>query len=408
MKLKRYSQLGTIVMMAAASAFAHSAGSPTGFSGAPNEFDCTSCHGGTANSGPGTLVIAFPDASGYVAGQKYRLRVSIADPTAKRWGFELSDRKDMTATFAGAFATVADTNTTQIQRQGNLQYATHTTSGTFNQQVTQAAWEIDWTAPAAGTGTVRFYASGNAANGNGNADPGDKIYTTNLAVAENTASTTPPAITTGNTVFSQLVFGGGWYTAMYFTNQTAAQVQFNVNFYTDSATTLSIGGSAFKTVLIPPGGTSIVEAQNAGTSTTQGWATYDLPAGVTGYGVFRQSVAGKGDQEAVVPFASSTGTKAQLTFDESTFTTAVAIWYNGASNGTITLMAKDESGGSLGSATITMMPGTKQAFAVTDRLPSISGHRGSLVVSTGSGSMAVLGLRFGGSAFTSIPPAVAN
>ena len=406
MKSKRYSQALSIFMLAATHAFAYSSGPDPGLSGAPGDGNCTSCHTGTVNSGAGTLTITFPDPNGWVAGLKYRLKVSLSDPTAKRWGFELTNRKEASTIFAGSFATVSGTSTTQIIR-GAPQYVSHTLAGTFNQQVTQAAWEIDWTAPAAGTGTVRFYAAGNAANGDG-ANTGDKIYTTNLAVAENTASTTPPAITTGNTVFSQLVFGGGWYTAMYFTNQTAAQVQFNVNFYTDSATTLSIGGSTFKTVLIPAGGTTIVEAQNAGTSTTQGWATYDLPAGVTGYGVFRQSVAGKGDQEAVVPFASSTGTKAQLTFDESTFTTAVAIWYNGASNGTITLTAKDESGGSLGSATITMTPGTKQAFAVTDRLPSISGHRGSLVVSTGSGSMAVLGLRFGGSAFTSIPPAAAN
>ena len=403
--LKSTTNILILAATSAAAVFAHSTGAPTGFSGAPNDDNCTSCHLGSLNSGPGTLTIAFPDSNGYVAGQKYRLRVTLADPTARRWGFELTDRKEATAIFAGAFATVSG-NTTQIERQGSLQYVTHSPAGTFQQQVTQAAWEVDWTAPAAGTGTVRFYAAGNAANNNGN-ETGDKIYTTNLAVAEQ-ASTTPPAITTGNTVFSQVVFGGGWYTAMYFTNQGGAQVTFNVNFYTDSATTMRVGGTTFKTILIPAGGTAIVEAQNAGTSATQGWATFDLPAGVSGYGVFRQSVAGRSDQEAVVPFSSSAGTKSLLTFDESAFTTAVAIWYNGSATGTITLAAKDESGGSLGTATITLTPGTKQAFAVVDHLPSISGHRGSLVVSTSSGSMAVLGLRFGGSAFTSIPATAAN
>ena len=320
----------------------------------------------------------------------------------------MTNRKEATSIFAGAFSTISGTTTTLIQRAGNFQYISHSSSGTYPQQVTQAGWDLDWTAPAAGTGTVRFYAAGNAANNNNGADSGDKVYTTNLSVAEQQASQPPPAIAAGNTVLSQFVFGGGWYTAMYFTNQSAAPVSFNVNFYNDSAVPMSVGGTTFKTVLVPAGGTSIVEAQNAGSSLTSGWATFDAPAGVTGYGVFRQSVAGKGDQEAVVPFASSTGTKALLTFDESAYTTGIAIWYNGASNATVTLTAKDESGNSLGMGILTMTPGTKQSFAVTDKIAAISGHRGSLVVSTSTGSVAVLGLRFGGSAFTSIPATAVN
>lgn len=395
------------MLLVASAAFGYSSGPPTGMTGAPNELDCTSCHSGSVNSGPGSLKISFPDSNGYVAGQKYKLTVTLADPTAKRWGFEMTNRKEATSIFAGAFSTISGTTTTLIQRAGNFQYISHSSSGTYPQQVTQAGWDMDWTAPAAGTGTVRFYAAGNAANGNG-ANSGDKIYTTNLSVAEQQAAQPPPAITAGNTVLSQFVFGGGWYTAMYFTNQSAASASFNVNFYNDSAVPMSVGGTTFKTVLVPAGGTSIVEAQNAGSSLTSGWATFDAPVGVTGYGVFRQSVAGKGDQEAVVPFASSTGTKALLTFDESAYTTGIAIWYNGASNATVTLTAKDESGNSLGTGTLTMMPGTKQSFAVTDKIAAISGHRGSLVVSTSSGSVAVLGLRFGGSAFTSIPATAVN
>jgi len=329
----------------------------------------------------------------------------LRDPTAKRWGFELTSRKESTNVFPGAFAVPSGNTTVQIRRQGSLQYMTHTLGGTFPQQVTQAAWDVDWTAPAAGTGPVRFYAAGNAANGSGD-ETGDKIYTTNLAVAEQQA-TTPPSVTVGNTIFSQVAFGGGWYTALYFTNQSASQVTVNVNFFTDSATAMNVGGQSTRSVLLPPGGTSVIEAQNTG-SLTQGWATFDAPTGVTGYGVFRQSVSGKADQEAVAPYASSTGTKALLTFDESAYTTAVALWFNGPSNGPVTLTAKDESGNTLGAATITMTPGTKQAFALQDQIPAIAGHRGSLIVSASTGSIAVLGLRFGGSAFTSIPPAAVN
>lgn len=398
----------TLMLLAAGAAFGHSAGPDPGLTGAPGESTCLSCHSGSSvNPGPIPMTISFPDPNGYVAGLKYRIRVTLSDPTAKRWGFQMTDRKEASTVFAGAFATVSGTNTTRIITQSGIQYIEQTSAGTYPQQVMQAGWDVDWTAPAVGTGTVRFYAAGNAANNNGDLT-GDKIYTTNLAVAEQQASQPPPAITAGNTVLSQFVFGGGWYTAMYFTNQSAAPVSFNVNFYNDSAVPMSVGGTTFKTVLVPAGGTSIVEAQNAGSSLTSGWATFDAPAGVTGYGVFRQSVAGKGDQEAVVPFASSTGTKALLTFDESAYTTGIAIWYNGASNATVTLTAKDESGNALGAGTLMMTPGTKQSFAVTDKIAAISGHRGSLVVSTSTGSVAVLGLRFGGSAFTSIPATAVN
>ena len=50
---------------------------------------------------------------------------------------------------------------------------------------TPNAWAMDWTAPASGTGAVTFYASVNAANGDGS-NQGDMIYVTALNVAEST------------------------------------------------------------------------------------------------------------------------------------------------------------------------------------------------------------------------------
>ena len=45
------------------------------------------------------------------------------------------------------------------------------------------SWEIEWTAPSAGAGTVDFYFAGNAANQNGSTS-GDYIYTINVTVPE--------------------------------------------------------------------------------------------------------------------------------------------------------------------------------------------------------------------------------
>lgn len=256
------------------------------------------------------------------------------------------------------------------------------------------SWEFDWTAPSAGTGPVRFYAAGNAANNDGS-DNGDRIYTSNLAVAE--ASSGP------NTVLPQFAFGGGWSSYLYFTNTSSDQVSFPVRFYTDTGADLSFGGTSTRQMIIPAGGTALIQAQNTG-DLQQGWATWDMPAGVVGYGVFRQAVPGRPDQEAVVPFSTTSGTRASLIYDDSNLTTGLAIWYNGSSSATVTLTARDESGAQIGTGTVALSPGTKTAFALSEKIPAISLKRGWLEVTTSTGNIAVLGLRFTFSAFTSIPP----
>ncbi|MGC4051966.1 MAG: hypothetical protein QM757_21710 [Paludibaculum sp.] len=64
----------------------------TGYSGAPNESTCTRCHSGTANSGSGKLTIT-PDSTTFTAGQQIHLKVTMADSTGRRWGYELSPRQ---------------------------------------------------------------------------------------------------------------------------------------------------------------------------------------------------------------------------------------------------------------------------------------------------------------------------
>ena len=55
-------------------------------------------------------------------------------------------------------------------------------------------FEIKWTAPAAGSGPVRFYAAGNAANGNG-LKSGDWIYNTAQVVTSSAVGTSETAYT---------------------------------------------------------------------------------------------------------------------------------------------------------------------------------------------------------------------
>ncbi len=207
-------------------------------------------------------------------------------------------------------------------------------------------------------------------------------------------------------VLPQWAFGGGWYSALYFTNTNDSAVSFPVNFTADNGTPLHIGslGGASTQVNLAAHGTAIIEAPNAGIL-QQGYATFTLPAGVTGYGVFRQTVSGRPDQEAVVPFSSASGILNTLTWDEMAFTTAVSIVNTSAVQTTVNITVRDEGGNSIGTSTVPL-PAHGKTAVVLRQLPGLAGmwnKRGSAQFQVSRGNVAVLGLRFGDVAFTSTP-----
>jgi hypothetical protein len=213
------------------------------------------------------------------------------------------------------------------------------------------------------------------------------------------------------TVFAvpQFVFGGAWYTALYFANTTNAAVQVQVNFYGDDGTALSvpllgIGSVTSQTISLNPQSTVILEAPAGGTA-GEGWAEVTVPSGVVGYAVFRQTVPGRADQEAVVPLTPESGQTADLTYDDILFTTSVAFLNPSAQTVTVTIDTFDVTGVPNGTTQLILAPRAKVATVLKD-LPGLSGifgNRGRVVFSVTSGAISVLGLRFGGSAFTSIP-----
>jgi len=219
-------------------------------------------------------------------------------------------------------------------------------------------------------------------------------------------STVPSAAPVASSVLPQFAFGGGWYSALYFTNLTGSPVSFPVNFVGDAGAPLNVpalGGSTTN-VNLAAYGTALIEAPNVG-SLVQGYAAFTLPAGVFGYGLFRQSVAGQQDQEAVVQLCSTASTANTLTWDETTFVTAVAVVNPSSTAANVTVTLYDESGNTIGTSLISLPPNGKAATTLRS-LPGLSGmvgKRGSALFSVSAGSVAVLGLRFDGLAFTSIP-----
>jgi hypothetical protein len=80
---------------------------------------------------------------------------------------------------------VTDATNTQISVNVplNRDYMKHTTAGTFPGTPTGHTWTMNWTAPAAGVGTVTFYLAGNTANNSGT-NAGDYIFILNANVHE--------------------------------------------------------------------------------------------------------------------------------------------------------------------------------------------------------------------------------
>jgi hypothetical protein len=223
-------------------------------------------------------------------------------------------------------------------------------------------------------------------------------------------------------VLPQLAFGGGWYTALYFTNENDTAVSFAVSFFTDTAIPLYLpsadrtcippvsgsGSCPVQLVQVPPHGTAIIEAPNVG-DLSEGYASFSLPGNVVGYGVFRHSVSGYPDQEAVVPFSNVQATTNTLIFDETNFVTGVAMVNPTSIDTVVTITALDDQGNALGTSPVLLPANQKVAVAALESLQglkAIIGHRGSAQFKASSGGyVSVLGLRFGGgsSAFTSIP-----
>ena len=150
-----------------------SGGPPAGFSGAPDENDCASCHFGSTSVGQFAILNA---PANYSPGQTYQLQVrhTTSDLTRLRWGFQMTALAGQTA--AGTFSNV-NANTQTLSENGRF-YIQHTTAGTFAGQTLSATWNVNWTAPANAVGPVTFYAAGNQAN-NANGPDGDQLYTTN-------------------------------------------------------------------------------------------------------------------------------------------------------------------------------------------------------------------------------------
>ena len=215
--------------------------------------------------------------------------------------------------------------------------------------------------------------------------------------------------TLSRSVLPDVVSGLGFSTTLYFTNQTDAPVAFTVYFIGDDGNPFNVPSLASTTanVSIAPRGTAILDVPNNATGLVQGYASALLPAGVSASGVIRQIVAGRVNQQAQIPFATSTSTFNTISFDDTgTLVTALSIVNPSSAPATITVTARDLNGNSVGTSTFTLAAQAKTAVLLRNLagLSGVAGLRGSVDVSVNTGNVSVLALRFdSGGNFTNIP-----
>lgn len=147
-----------------------------GHTGAPGETSCTGCHGGTANTGPGSLTLTLNDTTlRYVPGEVFDATVTLRQTGRDKFGFVGLALKDAGNTTIGTF-TIDDPVRTRTFNDGPRKYVSHTPCGADAVPPDSLTWTFHWKAPATNVGNITLYLAGLAANHNHGLS-GDDTYT---------------------------------------------------------------------------------------------------------------------------------------------------------------------------------------------------------------------------------------
>ncbi len=194
--------LAILVLSLASSAGANSGGRYFA-SGAPPEPRCDGCHAGAAASNPGSLGVIAPEI--YTPGETYEIQVALADAqdqagaAPSRWGFGIAALDAATGQGAGSFTPIGPGVQTQLAAAppayAGRPEGTHTfcASGSCPEIGGNPGWRLGWTAPTTDVGDIVFYATANAANGNG-LSTGDAAFATTLRITSPSGPAPVPSL----------------------------------------------------------------------------------------------------------------------------------------------------------------------------------------------------------------------
>jgi len=215
--------------------WAFASGPPSGYTAAPGDHPgvaCTNCHKAFApNSQGGSVTVAFPNGLNYIPGQTETLSVTITDPAAVAYGFEMTARAESNPAVQQAGSFIAGQNQKIICAGSTPIPATGCANDGIqwieqSQPLETSTFTVQWTAPSSNIGNVHFYIAANAAI-DGPPSNGH-IYAADYVLVPPPVAGTAPVINSGGVLnaasYASVVQSGSFVTI------------FGTNFTTSSAT----------------------------------------------------------------------------------------------------------------------------------------------------------------------------
>lgn len=150
-----------------------------GHTGAPGESDCTGCHAGANNSGPGTLTFDIGGGiTQYVPGQTYLGTVTMLQSSVNKFGFACLALKNSNNSTTGAFSLI-DATRTRLYVDGTRNYVSHKPCAADASTVGTNQWTFNWQAPSTDVGTITLYV-GSLASNHSHSTTGDNAYSAQI------------------------------------------------------------------------------------------------------------------------------------------------------------------------------------------------------------------------------------
>jgi hypothetical protein len=196
-KLIKYALLSAMIISSSIMTIkSKTGGLSAGYTGAPSETTCTSCHGTYSLQTSGTnhsrikLTGNFTNG-GYIPDSTYKITVTYKESGKSKFGFQVTALKDQSGSYptpAGSF-TSKDTRTNAFaQTAGSTTryYIEHTSTGASSVSTDSVSYVFEWKAPTNNLGNIKFHLVLNVTNNNGN-DQGDYIYSKSFTISPATS-----------------------------------------------------------------------------------------------------------------------------------------------------------------------------------------------------------------------------
>ncbi|MEN9346290.1 MAG: hypothetical protein RLZZ60_1759 [Bacteroidota bacterium] len=184
------------------SAIMNLSGPGAGYSNAPGDFNCTSCHTSSIitsnNSNLNNIRLNGNfTGNGYIPDSTYSMELTFKQTGKVKYGFQITCL-DKTGSPAGTFTSTTSrtSKVTRVYNSKTREYIQHTTTGTSTVGTDSTRWVFTWKAPTSNIGNLTFYMVVMAANNNGTDDNGDIVYAKTLVLPP--SSLLPSAVATSN------------------------------------------------------------------------------------------------------------------------------------------------------------------------------------------------------------------